>query len=75
MFSLLSRSLQTAKLTAAVGKPTVVVDRIITEFGLTPDTMALIHVPSEEEREGGNPLVLVVTAEVAGSKEREAEMD
>ncbi len=47
-----------------VGKPTVVVDRIIVKLDLTPDTMALMHIPSEKQREGGHPLVLVVTAEV-----------
>lgn len=54
-----------------VGKPTVVVDRIITRFVLTPDSMALIHIPSEKEREGGHPLLLVVTAAAVGFNERE----
>jgi hypothetical protein len=46
------------------GKPTIVVDGGTVDIEFSHNEMVVIHLTSEQERDGGNPLLLVLTSEL-----------
>ena len=50
------------------GRPTIVVDGDTVDIEFSKDELVAIHLTSEQERNGGNPLLLVLTAEAVESR-------
>ena len=50
------------------GKPTIVVDGDTIDIEFLHDEMVVIHLTSQQERDGGNPLLLVLTSELLHEK-------
>ena len=46
------------------GKPTIVVDGDTVDLEFSTDQLVAIHLTSQQERDGGNPLLLVLTSEI-----------